>query len=287
LRPLSGDWRSVSAWEHWRPFKFRTVVPHTMSSLMYRRCALAMFVAMLLASGCGLLALGPIDGLPDRTSHGGWAERVALCALAGGALWSMRHLHRSGLPPHCRAWTPGAAAIVCIAGLQLWQPQRLTHQALQALQQAIAGAACAWLLMGFLAERVSARVRHPASNFAVVMLGALAVAWQQLYYDWSLQLWLQLTPLWLLPSGLQHLPGRMTVAVEWWALVLLYLAARAAEPLIAEWQPGLGALVSTASLAALYGWLGYRASTWSDNGASVGDGTTGATHRSTSLNTSG
>ena len=181
----------------------------------------------------------------------------------------------------------GAAAVACTAGLQLWQPRLLSHHTLQATLQALTGAACAWLVMGFVAERVSARTAHPAASFAVAVLSAVAVAWQQMYDDGSLLLWLQLTPLWLLPSGLQHLRGSMTGAIDWWALVLLYFIALGAAPLIAAWQPNLGDLVPAWSLTVLYGWLGYRASTWSGNAAPAGKGTAGDTQRNTSLNTSG
>jgi hypothetical protein len=258
-----------------------------MSSLMYRRCALALFVAMLLASGCGLLALGPIDGPPAQANHGAWPERITLGALVALALWSQRQFTRAGRPACARTWAHGAAAIICIAGLQLWPPRFLYAQALEATRQALAGTACAWLVLGFLAERVSGRAAHPVANISVGILGALAVAWQQRYGDWSLLLWFQLTPLWLLPSGLQHLPGRVTRAGDWWVLVPVYLATRLGELLMTSWQQSIGILAAASGLAISYGWLGYRVSMRPDKPASAGDGNAGATQRKTSLNTSG
>jgi len=243
-----------------------------MSSLMYRRCALALFVAMLLASGCGLLAIGPIDGLSEGAAPASTLDRAAAALLLAAALWSLRRLRLGDPSPWERAWRLSAMAMTAAAVLMLLPLPSLAQEVREALGQMLRGAGCLWLVLGFLAERTSAAAARAAGGVWVPAVAVAALAWWWSYRDTSLLIWMELTPVWLLPSGLPHLRGRITRAGDWWALVFAYAAGQIGH--VVALPPGAREWALCSGLAAAYGWLGYRVSA------------TGPSQRSTSLNTS-
>lgn len=278
----------------WRPagtlatVQIRTVVLPLMSMLLYRRCALALFAAMLLASGCGLLVLGPIEGPWSGLRHARWMDHAAHAALLAVTLWTLRQLsrHRHAALPCARVWRFGAIAVAAAALLQMLPLPWITEEVRDTLAQTLRGAGCLWLVLGFLAERVSARAASTAGSALAMTVAMAAFAWWLHDRDASLLIWMELTPVLLLPSGLPHLPGRITRPVDWWVLVLSYAAGQVGHAVtgpgsIRVWSLCFG-------LAATYGTLGYRVSARCGSG---GDSdaereAAGPSQRRTSLNTS-
>ena len=109
-------------------------------------------------------------------------------------------------------------------------------------------------MCGFLAERVDARwSRWPLLTLALALATLSACHWLvgQISHeagDLRGHLLLQWLPLLLLPAGAARLPGRITSALDWYAVLSLHALALLAEAL---GNPSAGPLLSMVSPASL------------------------------------
>jgi hypothetical protein len=271
-----------------------------MSEPLSRRCALALLIAMGVATLAGLIAWGPV--LLDPAAHayadarpwGGLnnaANVLASLPLLAAALWggfSTRSSHWSDeLRRPWSAFHGCAGAAAAVAAIYHASP----GDAGFVLAHALSAAGFVFLALGVLAERVHARFGSTAAMFAAGLLVALACslllanAAMGRGIDMRPLMLLQVMPVLLIPAGALWLPGSHTRTSDWIIMLMTYAVSKAFDAADAKvlavtgWVSG-HALMHLC-LAGVAGWLAYCA-------AGVGSGSmVRDTRRHTSLNTSG
>ena len=249
-----------------------------MTTDLSQRCTVVLLAALGLATLAGLLAYGPITlatdahrladqrhwlGLPnaaDVLSH----LPVALAGAWGA--WRIRQL--AAPDPLRRPWRWFFLATVVAGLLGAWH-HVAPADASFVLSQVARSAACALLLLVFLAERVDDRWGgfHPVAGMVIAaLLGGLWWAWT----SWSdgqgdlrPLLWLGLLPLLLALAGLWSLPGSRVSGHDWLIALLAFAAAHALQAIDAPVMRATGFVsghtLHHLALAGCIGWLAYRA----------------------------
>lgn len=249
-----------------------------MTTDLSQRCTVVLLAALVLATLAGLLAYGPITlwahahALADQRRWLGLPNAVDVLshlpvALAGAwGAWRIRQLNA----PAClrRPWRWFFLATVLAGVLGAWHHATLTDAGF-VLSQVARSAACALLLLVFLAERVDARwgdIRPVAAMVAAALFGGLWWAWT----NWSdgqgdlrVLLWLGLLPLLLALAGVWSLPGSRVSGHDWLVALLAFGMAHALQaadaPVMRLTGVVSGHTLHHLALAGCIGWLAYRA----------------------------
>lgn len=230
-----------------------------MSPRLSTRCALALLGAMVVASGVGLLALGPLDvavaphrltdtGPPFGLSNGGGVLLQAPLLLAAlVATWSAC---RSALHPELRrAWAVffAFAALAALASAVDHARPSVAGHVLAKMPEA---SACALLASLFLAERAGLGWVGPVALRCAIAAGPLgALLWfaSDLLLgqpDYRLLLWLEHLPILLVPLGVWGLRSRGLRSADWIVALLWFGFAELVEWAdLLIWQ-ATGSLVS-------------------------------------------
>ncbi|HEU4458980.1 MAG TPA: hypothetical protein VFR90_07645 [Methylibium sp.] len=239
-----------------------------MSPQLSARCVLAVLAASLLASGLGLLALGPVALRPSAapawsTLHNGSALLVILAA--GWAAARSDQLRRR---PWRQAWRNFFRIAALAAVLALFDGAAATELGGRLARMA-AGSACALVALIFLAERLGPRWIAPRPMLLALLAGPAAAligfAAQALHGqpDARLLLWLEALPLLLLPLGVWGLSSRGLAGGDWLLALGGYLASKLLAGFDAEVLAASGGGIDGASaarwlVAGTLGWLGWR-----------------------------
>jgi hypothetical protein len=261
---------------------------------MSQGCAMVLLLAMMLAMAAGMMVGGPIVIVThDATaaSRGGIGMAQALRALAwlplaGAGAWGWRAASRCGWPRALR--TPWLAFFgSCIALAVVAVAAHLdASDAGRALLHVLTAAAMTTLMLAFMAERVDALFgRNEAVVGACAVAGCAGLWWLAGHWvggpgDLRALLFLECLPLLLIPAGALGLPGQHTRALDWLAILGLYVLARGAGLV-----DGLAALMAPL-LAAMAGCAAYRLVSASPARSAWDAAASDPTQRSTSLNTS-
>lgn len=257
-----------------------------MNAHLPQRCVIALLASMIFALMIGLLAWGPVVRPP--TARADTLPQALLLvgplAMVAAGLYGLRRLEGR---PGSTAWTLFFVA-VALTGPAVGHYRRTLDEASLFIVHLGTGWTSAALMCAFLAERVDARwARWPLLTLGLSLATLSACHWlvgEMIHGAGDLRghLLLQWLPLLLMPAGAVRLPGRVTTARDWYAVLSLYTLALLAEALGA---PSSGPLLSALAAA----WLAYRVGAPSSGGAlgaaALEDGE--ASKASTSLNTSG
>lgn len=234
-----------------------------MSPQLSARCVLAVLAAILLASVLGLLAMPPVARVPP-TQVAAWllsslVPGTVLVASGLGLGWA------GSLPraPGRLAWraffgSAALAALLCMlepvaSGVLVWQLSRMAT-----------GSACAVVALIFLAERLGRGWIRPTALGFGLLAGPIAAAIGLLcsavhgHPDERLLLWLECSPLLLLPLSVWGLPTRGLPDGDWLIALGFFGLARLFEMFatqLAARSPLNGTMLSQLALAASVGWL--------------------------------
>lgn len=266
-----------------------------MDDSLVRRCTLVLLAAMALALATGLLAWGPVPLEPAAWRHADTRPWLGL-PNAGNVLanlpqilvgWCGWQVTRAAPWPAAvrRPWAAFHLCTLAAGGLALLYHLQPGPVGWIAAQTALCGA-FAMLALGALAERVDERfgqARPTALLLAGVLLCGAAIAASGGADIRPLMLF-ELLPVLLLPAGAISLPGRWTRSSDWIVMLLGYGLARLADlhdaRLLAATGRFGGHALMHLLLAAVSGWLAYRALQAASGGAPD-------SQRQASLNTAG
>ncbi|EHR69362.1 hypothetical protein BurJ1DRAFT_0479 [Burkholderiales bacterium JOSHI_001] len=212
-----------------------------MSNQLSQRTSLVLLAALSLALACGLLAAGPWLVLPEAEHYADtrlWAglpsalNVLSSLPLTVASLWGAAALHRAGneCPDALRRPYGGFFAVAGSSGLLAAAfhlgPTNAAFVAIHVLE----AAGCALLMLGFLAERVSARWGSPLNCVLALSAACLAGLWWW-FSDGDLRplVWLEALPVLLMGAGLLVLPCHYSCNSDWAALLGIYMLARTME----------------------------------------------------------
>jgi hypothetical protein len=243
-----------------------------MSPQLTARCMLAMIFAILLASALGMLALGPVALSPKWLGVGpdpmnAWLVAAALPSLAA-AWWGWWRAGRAPRPARQRdAWRVffGVALVATVfGGLEHVVPGGVAWR----LARVAEASACAILALIFLAERLGPPWASPLALRAAVLSGpaawGLGLFAQALHgqADERLLLWLECSPLFLLPLGVWGLVSRGLRGADWLVALSFFCGSKLLEIfdanlLAASEGRWSGHSLAHLALAASIGWLAW------------------------------
>lgn len=217
-----------------------TTVLARLSPQLSARCALALLGAMVLASGIGVLALGPVSAVADahrltdpRTPLGlrnGWSLLLQLPLLAAALLGGLCAL-RSAAQAHMRRAWMAFFALAALATLGSMADHLAPSVGGYVLAKVPTASACAMLMAIFLAERITLRWVGRVPLFLAAASGPIgALLWlaseaSRGHPDYRLLLWLEHLPLLLVPLGVWSLPSRGLRSSHWIAALLWFASA--------------------------------------------------------------
>lgn len=233
---------------------------------------LAVIASILLASALGMLAMGPVAmSAPWLGGASGaanlWLFAAALPSLAAAA-WGLGRPGRSARPARQReAWRIffGMAAVAAVFGALEHLTPGGTGWRLARVAEA---SACAALAMIFLSERLGPRWSSPLAMRAALLAGpaawALGLFAQALHGqpDERLLIWLECSPLLLLPLGVWGLASRGLRGADWLVALSFFCASKLFEIFDAALLAAAGGRLSGhalghLALAASIGWLAW------------------------------
>lgn len=211
-----------------------------LSPKLSTRCALALLGAMVLASGIGMLALGPVATVSDahrltdpRTPlslKNGWSVLLQLPLLLAALAGSLCAFRSAADAPLRHAWLAFfllAAAATLGSMADHLAPSGGGH----VLSKVPTASACAVLVIIFLAERVNLTwvsllpVSLAVASGPIGALLWLASDMLQGRPDDRLLLWLEHLPMLLVPLGMWSLPSRHLRSSDWIAALMWFTSA--------------------------------------------------------------
>lgn len=249
-----------------------------MTTDLSRRCTVVLLAALVLATLAGLLAYGPItlsDGVHALADQRAWlglpnaADVLSHLPVAIAGAWGAWRIRQLTAPALLRRpWWCFFLATLVAGLLGAWHHVE-PNDASFVLSQVARSAACALLLLVFLAERVDARwgdTAPVAGMFAAALFGGLWWAWT----NWSdgqgdlrALLWLGLLPLLVALAGAWSLPGSRVGGHDWLIALLAFAVAHALQAVDAPVMRLTGVVsghtLHHLALAGCIGWLAYRA----------------------------